>query len=530
MNKLTHNKRIQQRVLYTLCFFVLCLIDWMKVSLNGRTQMIATNMTGLVIALIILSALKLKGFYKPVYAVWLLLCVLVIPIGIHFTLSVYPYKGQVITAALNIIIYGLILIRIVTDLITTRSCDGLRVPVFAIWIVMLLLMFFSINENIWPIWYAVMFGSFYLTEFDKDTERNILLSIPDGIILGFIIIQGMALLFRPYDVVRYSGLYVNPNFNALFYLMSYSAFLCKWFLLKLEGKNHIVKMVLYLSATSMYGFCIFTGSKTVILAMLVVTVIFLLPFLKQCKNKALSFLKFWLILGLTGLISVPITYCAIRYMPTIHLHPLYFEGEYNIDKVQPGEQRDSVKYITFEQAMEDNVGRVFYILPKLEEYIDSFFTIKIYAAEPEAFQEPEYIIPNEEVYDGIDPIRLRQEIYRYYIERLNLIGHTNDYEEAPICFYYSAPHAHNVFIQMAFLYGIPAGVLFVLMVLIFVPRSISLIKAGEVYRACLISCFIIAFVTFGFFEIDWMCGQLSFTMLFLLFRDVVRKDLYLLNL
>ena len=531
MVKIDKNKKNWQRVLYTLCFFALCLIDWAKVSLSGRIQMTATNMTGIVMAFIIFSASNLKRFIKPVFALWLVMCTIAIPIGIQITLTVYPYKGQVISAALNILLYGFILTRTLIDLIKFKKFIGLRVPIFIIWLGMLALMLFSVNENIWPIWYAIVFGSFYLTEFDKDTEKCILLSIPDGFILGFFAIQGMALLFRPYDVVRYVGFYVNPNFNALFYLMSYSAFLCKWYLLKKEGKHLILRTILSLLAASMYGFCIYTGSKSAMLAMLVITVPFSLLFLKYCKNKVVSFAWNWMLLGAVGMISIPIVYVAIRYMPTIHLHPLYFEGEYSIDKVQPGEPRESGRYISFKYAMENNVERYFYIIPKFGEYIDTFLTLKVQAAELEEYKAQEYLFSEDEVLTvGIDPAEMRRRICKYYFDRLNMVGHTNDYEGAPISPLYDyAPHAHNVFIQMAFLYGVPSGILFILIVMAYVPACISLMRTGEDYRVCLISCYILAFVVFGFFEIDWMCGQLPFAMFFLLFRDVTRKSENQLN-
>ncbi len=485
--------------------------------------MTATNMTGIVIAVIIFSSLNIQGFFKPLFAIWIVACIVFFPFAIRVMSSKYPYKGQFVTAVLNVMVYGFILLRILTDYIKEKKYKSLSISVFAGWLVMLLTMLFSVNENIWPIWYAVVFGVYYLITFDKDCEKCIWQSIPDGIILGFFVIQGSALLFRPYDIARYSGLYVNPNFNALFYLMSYSAFLCKWYLLKKEGKYPVIRTFSCLFAASMYGFCVFTGSKTAILAMLVVTFPFSLLMLRYYKRGVISFAKCWLLLGFVGIISVPIIYIAIRYMPTLHLHPIYFEGEYSTSKIQPGEPKDSEKYITFELAMEENVGRVFYKFPKLREQIDSFMTLKVHAAELDVKQELEYIFTDEEVDAGIDPVEMRREIRKYYFDRLNWTGHTNDYDGAPVYTGNIEPHSHNVFIQMAFLYGIPAGIMFMFMVLAFVPVCIRLLKTGDDFRVCVISCFVISFVIFGFFEIDWMCGQLPFTMLFLLFRDVVRK-------
>lgn len=523
MNDTSRKRIIWQRVLYTLCFFALCIIDWVKGSLNGRAQMTATNISGIVILIIILGAINTRDFLKPIYAIWTLLCAFLVPIGIITALNFVPYKGQVVTASLNIALYGYILMRIITGFTKKKKIVGIRIPLFIGWLFMLVLMLISVNENIWPAWYVLVFGGYYLTEFDSETQQNIYKSIVDGIIIGFIAIQGMALLFRPYDVVRYLGLYVNPNMNALFYLMTYSAMLCKWFLLKKENNYTFLRVIICLLAGSIYGFTLFTGSKTAILAMLIVTIPCSLLSLRYFKKRVISYIGYWIILGAIGILSVPIVYCAIRYMPTIHLHPLYFEGEYSESRILPGEPRGSEKYVSFDAAMESNVGRVFYKLPMFNNSVVSPFAIRAHAAELEDYAEPQYIFSSEESVADINPIKLRYEIHKYYFERLNLVGHTNDYEPAPVHYMYTAPHAHNVFIQMGFLYGIPAGIMFVLMVISFIPACIELLRSGNDFRVCVISCFVLAFVAFGFFEIDWMCGQLPFTLFFLLFRDAVRK-------
>ncbi len=512
-----------QRVLYTLCFFALCIIDWAKTSLNGRMQMTATNMTGIVVAIIIFSSFDIKKLKNWSYYIWLMCSVTLIPFGTKVALKHIPYKGQIITASINIAIYGFVLIYLIKECLVTKKVKDVKLHILALWLLMLFSMFVSVNENIWPVWYAVVFGAFYILDFD--TNEYLHVSIVDGIIIGFFVIQGVALLFRPYDVVRYVGLYVNPNMNSLFYLMSYSAFLCKWFLLKIGRKHLIYRIFTCLFAGAMYGFCIFTGSKTAILSMILATIPFCMVSMKLHKNRILSFFRHWIILGMVGMMSIPIVYGAIRYIPTIHLHPLYFEGEYSILKVQPGEPRDSDKYITFVEAMDTNLGRFMYRIPQVMKYFDSIVTLRVHAAELDDTQEKEYIFSIEEYASGVDPIRLRYEIHKYFFTHLNLIGHKNDYEGAPIRVDYTAPHAHNVFLQMAFLYGVPSGILFIIMNILFFPTIFFLIKSGEFYKACIISCFIIAFMTFGFFEIDWMCGQLPFTLLFVLFRDVVKSKM-----
>lgn len=516
MSESNQKKIIWQRVVYTLCFLFLSIVDWANGSLDGRTQMTATNLTGVVIAVIIFSAYRLNDFKKRVYVLWTCICLTMIPVGIHFAVKVIPYKGQVVTAGINIALYGFILIREFLGIIRYGEKKPMKIWFVIGWIIMLALMLVSVNENIWPLWFAGVFLSYYFVDFNFKNEDIIYISIIDGLIIGFFVLQGLALLFRPYDVARYAGIYVNPNFNALFYLVTYSALLCKWFYLKKQNKNAFFRIIVALLSGSMYGFCLFTGSKASLAAMFFVTIPFICLSLKYDDLKVLSFFKYWIVLGMVGVFSVPIVYNAIRYMPTIHLHPLYFEGEYSELKVLPGEPRDSEKYVSFSDAMMENAGRIFYMFPELG-------AMKVHAAELEDVSERKAIFTDDEILAGVDPIRLRTEIYKYYIEKLNFFGHTNDYEGALVYPYYTAPHAHNVFIQIAFLYGIPAGIMFVLMVLAYIPGCIYLLKSGEDFRVCVISCFVIAFVVFGFFEIDWMCGQLPFTMFFLLFRDVVRN-------
>lgn len=481
--------------------------------------MTVTNVTGLVVAVIVFSGHRIKDFIKPIFVIWVVICLIILPISIHIVLLFIPYSGQVFTAAINVFVYGMLLIKISIDYFIEKRRTKVNKLYFILWALMMLLMGLSVNESIWPYWFLAMFGSFYLTNYNKETVKVIYCSLVDGLIFGFFAIQGTALIFRPYDIVRYSGLYINPNFNGLFYLMTYVAFLCKWLMIHKNGYHSGYRIVISLFAGAMYGFALLTGSKTTMIAMLLSTLPFILLMVRNKKMKVQSFIKHWMILFAAAVVSVPIVYFSVRYIPTIHLHPLYFEGEYNESKVQPGEPRESDKYITFEQAMEGSLGRIFYLLKKPVNSIESGLVLRVQAAELE--NEPEYIITDADSLGKIPPLRLRYEIYRFYIERLNLFGHTNDYEGAPVYRDYYAPHAHNVFIQMAFLYGIPAGLLFLLVCFTFFMGCKRLLNKGDDEKVCVIACFITAFLVFGFFEIDWMCGQLPFTLFFILFKDVV---------
>lgn len=79
---------------------------------------------------------------------------------------------------------------------------------------------------------------FCLTDFKGKDLNNLFYGMVEGIIIGFLLIQLQAWMYRPYDMVRYEGMYSHSNMNALMYLCAYCAVLCKWYLMKLKG-NYI---------------------------------------------------------------------------------------------------------------------------------------------------------------------------------------------------------------------------------------------------------------------------------------------------
>ncbi len=513
-------------ITYTICFTLLCIINQIMVSLDGRAQYTASNLTGVVIAIIILSAYKLKDFFKPIYAVWAAFMCAFIPIVLVIANDTYPYKGKLITSLINIVLYGLIVIRIAEKIIIEKNASTIRWSIFVCWICMIGLMIVSRYDGAWPIWFGAMFGSFYLTDYKNDTLEKLFLSLVNGVIIGFFIIQGSAFLFRPYDTFpRYHGMSLNENMNALFYLMTFCAFLCKWFILKKTGKKIIFRIITLLFSAAMYGFVVLTGCKAALFAMIAVNIVFLICFLRLCKKKILSFVGICAIIGVVAFVSVPVTYLAARYIPTIHLHPIYLAGEWSEDRLQPGEPGDSEKYISFNEMLEENVGRILWFVNfDKEENVGSILPVMQAYAENETVDATvtgKDLDFDESLIDS--PLKFRFLIHSTYIKWLNLLGHESS--EGGIAFgdWYYAPHAHNWLLQLAFWFGIPVGILLIGMCVLYVITFIHLLKNGKDIYACILGCFITAFIVFGMYEVDWSVGQLPFTLFFFLFYFAVNK-------
>lgn len=492
-------------------------------------QFVVINLCGVLIGIMILSGYSLGDFIKPIYLIWLLIVLVAYPMILTYGYEDYPYKGQLITGLINIALYGVITIAVVRKNIIEKKFSKVRWSVFTAWIVMIGLMLASKNERVWPLWFGAMFGAFYLTDFGKEKTELIFKSIPDGVILGFFMIQGHAFLFRPYDVTpRYIGMYVNPNMNSIMYLMAYCGFLAKLFVIKKEHRNKALSVVVMLLSGAMYGFVILTGCRIALISMICVTVPFLICYLGISKKKLLTFVRYTFSMIVIAIVSIPITFLAARYIPTIHLHPIYFDfqDEYGPWRVLPGDSRDSEKYITFNQMLETDVGRILWFWGDgKESKLDKIIPVMQAFAEDltdSETKEEEYIFEYEEQY-SVGAVETRYVIHKYYFNRLNLLGHTTDEDGVPYSVTYTAPHAHNWILQLTFWFGIPVGVLLIVMCVLYVIRFFNFIKIGNDIYACIMGCFVTAFIVFGMLENDWRLGQLPFTLFFLLYYLVVNK-------
>lgn len=512
------------RVVYTLCFVALCIIDWMAGCMAGRVQFVSTNCTGIVIAIIILSGYRFKDFLKPVYAVWLGLSLILAPLAVYYGFQYYPYRGQWLSGVVNVCIYGFIAIRVITRQLVEKKKANIRWIVFFIWLAMMVLMVVSKNEAIWPLWFSIMFGSVYLTEYRREQEKFIYIGLVDGVIIAFFLIQGAALLFRPYDMVGYRGMYLNCNMNALFYVMVFCAFLCKYIYLTIENKKVVWKVLTLLFAGSMFGFVVLTGSRTAFFTLIITLIPFLICLVCVTKRKIGSIVGHLAVLLAVGIISIPISYTAVRYVPTIHLHPIFFMNEYNSsERVHSGEDRNSDKYISFDFMIRVNIGKRFSdILPKpVSDALDYIVPpLDVYAAETNddsAIVEP--LIPDGGDVSGLS---VRYQIHKWYFTHLNVFGHRNSEHGVQLTSYYYAPHAHNWWLQMAFNFGIPVGVILIAGVVLYVKTYFSLLIYGDCFYACILGLFITIFLTFGFFEADYFLGQFPFTLFFMLFVVVIK--------
>ncbi len=541
-----------KRIIYISGFAGLCLIDQIIGSATGYIQYGLKNYTGVIIAIFILTAYKLKDFLKPIYLIWISLFFLIRWLLLDDLKAAIYNDIEVETNLWGIGLYGIILIRVFYLFAIEKKKPRKNWIPFVFCLVMLIGMAIIRSDYAWP---KALLGAcvfFYLTDFKEKDLNNLFSGMAEGIILGFLIIQVQAWRYRPYDMLRYEGMYSHPNMNALMYLCAYCAVLCKWYLMKLKRRNVFLRIPFILLAGLIAATMFFTGGRAAFITAVVVTLVFLIfQMLSRRRWKLAEFLADGVLLAVSIAVCVLPAYWLIRYIPVYVNEPLYFEADYAegiAKKIQKNDPIDSEKYVELGEAADEMFERYLWFLDeetlnKVEQWIRDFpeslkLSLKAEAAhisaaeekgegkkiEPGTEKEHPLVLSGKEG-DGVYNVRL--DIYKYFMNKLTLIGKKNNIQGVWIYNWYLATHCHNVFLQIAYDFGIIIGIMFIVVVfMLYIRVLIGLIRKRSgswYYRLFVATIFTTLFVVFGMLEIDWTYGQLAFTMFFIVQYIVYHK-------
>lgn len=504
---------------YMLCFMFLGLIDQRRGSAHGETQMLFSNLTGIVVVMLLLPTLNRHKFKEKIYCFWTPVCLMLTVIAIICGQRIWNYRGQWITAVLNLTCWSYLLIYIVREWKTLDIRDRLKQPYYWCIFAFMILMVLSVHEKSATLWCLLIYGGFYIIGIPQNRRRDFIVGMLNGIIVWFFIQQIIAFGFRPYDYARYRGLYLGETQNGLFYMLVYCAFLVKWLWGKVEKQNKWLCRFYFLMAAGNVGFMILAGSRSGLLGAVVVTLILLTGY-DIVRRK--SFYQ-WMLHGaglmLCAMLLLPGVYGCVRYLPTILHHPIWFEGEYREEEsVRSFDPWDSPRYISVEEMIDNNIGRILHAIGidiTFEKYQGFLGGMKVYAQELQDSEEPGSTPENPYMLDGVDENNAmwdRIVIYSYYWNHLNLVGHIGAGQG-----FYMTPwtywgHAHNMFLQIAYNYGVPAGILFILIWICGIYQSLKMRKPEG--WAC--TAYLLAIVCFGLLEMVVTSGQITVVIMWIM--------------
>ncbi len=515
-------KKARYMLWYMLCFFLFGVIDQRRGSAEGTVQMAAANCTGLVVAALLVPSLEWGRFRHKVYLWWTAACAVLVPFLCVFWHRFWLYSGPWITAVLNVVVWGYLVIYLFHERRREPVRGGLRQPLFWGIAAMFLLMFLSVHQGLEPLWCLLIFGGFCLAGIPKERREDFFQGMLNGLILWFFVQQTLAFGFRPYDYVRYRGLYTGETQNGIFYMIASCAFLCKWIWSKEQGRPRWTTVLWFGLSAGSIGFLLFTGGRSSLVGVFAATILAYTLYDVVYHKSFYRWLFHFAALLVCIAVSVPVVYGCIRYLPVILHHPIWFADEYREDEsVRSFDPWNSERYISFERALSVNLERVLRMFgirvgTDTEAYVSLPWVMTAYAEEaegPGSSPDEPFSLPDLDLESSIS---IRKTIYAYYLRHLNLWGHRR--EESGFYLtrdvYYG--HAHNSILQTAYDYGIVAGALYLGLTLYAIGRfCFCVIRRGDGQAAvCLV--FLTAVFCYGMTEYGVVSGMITWLLHYLL--------------
>lgn len=594
-----------KRILFTICILFFCLADQRVGSAMGQIQLVYVNAVTVMVGIMILAHYPLRSYGKLPYGIWGGLCLIWVPLVYLYWKDRVIYQMRLPVVLLMAVIYGFVLLRTAYAWFWEKQRPRMHPALIWLFFLFLLTVAFSRYNYHWNLLYFASYLLLYLTPLEKEDYKALGNGIIDGIAIGFFLIQGTADVIRPYDTLRYLGLYSNPNMNALFYQLAYAAFLARFCVLekqsgKLSGGKFLIKWFSFFMAASLWNYLFLTMCRSAMLGMGAVSIAASIycfmgkrtagkpyPSDRQAGKTAFAdamrrggkvLLRFaTMLLLIVG--TFPLVYGSVRRLPAYFDSPVYFFEGYSEDRIVKGDPPDSPKYISWQQVLEANFGRLKQLLPQkdtkaavpdkniLQETLsqDEMTATDMQQGEnaysgaaaadiqqgenayngaaaadiqqgenaqkepaaadiqqEENIQDEQTDNLQEEPKQEENSAAIRLVIYKHYLSSLNLTGHKETENGIQVTEEYYAPHAHDLFLQYAFNYGIPGGILFFLfMAGSFLCLAANCRRMGKQRKPHSEGnpapfFLFLAILIFGLTEITWRSGMLSNTLLFLL--------------
>lgn len=499
-----------KKTLYFLCVLAFNYIEFLRATGNGDVWKTAANCTGLVMMVIIFSNYSIKNFFNKVNYIYTVLCIVaMVVVRLHWKQHIGEYSfWQAETAIMNIWWIGLML-RYLWHQVFIKKQMTVRIGKLGwLWIVMTVWTVVGASDRLWPLWFFFMFGLFYITRFANKDWESLINALVNGTICSFFIIQSHAYLFRPFDEVRYKGAFPNCNSMALYYVIIYVMILIKLHQLHMKKEKWGWKLFYFIGAGGLLSFQFLTICRTAWLTSLVVTVAYgILVVCYKWKESIRKSLARGCMLVLCAMLTFfPVFYTA-RYLPTIHPHPVWYGDEYNRQKVHSWDPANSEKYVEMDEFLDAALGRIYSLLKMMNA--KNPLVLKARAEENIIY------VDNMKASQVDSSIKVRMELWKAYLSETTWLGHSPD--EANFAWKSNGAyiwHAQNVWVQFAYTYGFPVGVLFVVVTIMLLFRTYRKGMACEKTYGIIPLMICSVFFLYGLAELVWNPGQYILTLFF----------------
>lgn len=395
------------------------------------------------------------------------------------------------------------------------------------------------NTREWP-GFFVLLVSFLLFRLWVWKDRNRWLRyLCDGVIVNFLLMLAFSLLHRPYYgyiYYRYNMTYFTVTMTATHLTLCLAACFVKLYEKKrtCEDKRELIPWLILLGTVGNYA--LFTLSRTAyfaIFVMIVVTLVIAVAVDASHGKRLYSFCA----LALAMIASVLIMFVPVstytRVIPVLYDDPVIYEYEPCIVTAYKGTDPSYRHYMDLPRFIEVFNSKVFGIgdATASMDYmtLDGYYSLnfKEYASLGThsfsmLYESEDVDIPEE---NDEDISNGRMDIYRSYMEQMNMWGH--DTMGAILKDGSEAAHAHNVLLQVMFDHGIVYGIYFAIFMLFTVIFSIVEYAKNRTKRSYTLLC--IAVLT-GFLSaglVEWIyhpCNPFGLVLILSISSFVIRCE------
>lgn len=389
-----------------------------------------------------------------------------------------------------------------------------------LWIVFSALMYFYQFEKVWVYTATLPFVTMFFLRFTPASKSRFLKNLANGILLSFGLVVLFCFIHRPHHywmLYRYGGIFHTVACTGMYLAVVFGAAVGKLFGTLKARENMVLCCPFECFLVSVVaGYIFLTMSRTAYLSAFVtaalVVVLAALAFHKLLSNV-------WKEIGILLLmvfLCFPLVFSAVRMIPAVINEPIRYDLEHQ-DRgfmVYRGDPIDSDKYMTVprffstlfgrfqkEETVTDEEEEAFDIGLPQEQYLvyigDDFAGMDIKAVRDDEEDDDE----EEQEEEQSDVSNGRFAIFMDYVKALSFEGHekmalVNEDGKEHV-------HAHNSYLQVAYNFGMIAGVVFLVICAISLWYSIRLTMAqGEQFGIYIVPFALI--IVFGLISVtEW---------------------------
>ena len=515
-----------QTVCFGLLFYALCQYVNADREFYHYTN---TRWMLIFLAAALLMNYSEKQFVNKFSAIWLVLGAVC---SAFYCRSAGTDENELLLARLTcgvVVAWGLLVLNILFVMVRTniifeqnplhslsKKRDYGQILYLVLWVVFSLLMYANRYEKVWVYTATLPFLAFLFAPRTFLVKYRFLRNFTNGILLSFALVTIFCLLHRPHHywmLYRYGGMFHTVACTGMYLAVVLGAALAKLYG-RLKTKKNILIFCLpeYFVTSCVIGFILLTMSRTAFLTS-AVTVAALVVMTAVVHHKHIRRILLELgVLAVVCLISFPMVFTAVRMIPAVVNDPVRYDLEFQDRSfmVYEGDPIDSDKYMTIRRFFSTLLGR---FQSEGEERADAGEIWQqeagelVYAGNGLAGIDIRQFSMDTDGHSGSededknDISNGRFDIFADYIKEIGFQGHPFMGPEDKNGVEYA--HAHNSYLQVAYNFGGAAGIVFLILCVLTLWRSVRFALAYGRKYSVVLTPFVLV-VVFGFISLtEW---------------------------